>query len=79
VEGQVVLTVVWKPPVRPSNPRINLALLLATIVTTFITGYIGFPDTGIDPIFSGAIFSAAILLVLGIHEMGHKLTAKKRR
>jgi membrane-associated protease RseP (regulator of RpoE activity) len=79
VDGQVVLRVVSKPPVRPSNPRINLALLLATVVTTFITGYIGFPDAGIDPIVSGTIFSTAILLVLGIHEMGHKLTANKKK
>jgi membrane-associated protease RseP (regulator of RpoE activity) len=79
VEGQVVLRVVPKPPVKPSNPRTNLILLLATVATTFFTGYIGFPETGIDPVVSGAIFSAAILLVLGIHEMGHKLTANKKK
>jgi membrane-associated protease RseP (regulator of RpoE activity) len=56
-----------------------LLLLLATIATTFFTGYIGFPGTGIDPIVNGAIFSAAILTVLGIHEMGHKLTANKKK
>jgi membrane-associated protease RseP (regulator of RpoE activity) len=79
VDGRVVLTVVPKPPVKPSNPRTNLILLLATVATTFITGYIGFPETGINPIVSGAIFSAAILMVLGIHEMGHKLTANKKK
>jgi membrane-associated protease RseP (regulator of RpoE activity) len=78
VDGRIVLRVVPKPPVKPSNPRTNWILLLATIATTFITGYLSFPNTGIDPIFSGAIFSAAILLVLGIHEMGHKLTANKK-
>jgi membrane-associated protease RseP (regulator of RpoE activity) len=70
--------VVPQPLVKPSNPRTNVILLLATVATTFITGYIGFPDTGIDPIVSGAIFSAAILTVLGIHEMGHKLMANKK-
>jgi len=78
VDGRIVLRVVPKPPVKPSNPRINVILLLATIATTFITGYLSFPNTGINPIVSGAIFSAAILLVLGIHEMGHKLTANKK-
>ena len=78
VDGHVVLTVVPKPPVKPGNPRTNLILLLATVATTFITGYIGFPETGINPFISGAIFSAAILLVLGIHEMGHKITANKK-
>lgn len=77
--NKIVLRVIQKPPVKPSNPKIFLILFLATIATTFITGYFGFPDTGIDPIASGAIFSAAILLVLGIHEMGHKLTANKKK
>jgi membrane-associated protease RseP (regulator of RpoE activity) len=79
VDGRIVLKVVPKPPVKPSNPRTNLILLLATVATTFFTGYIGFQETGINPIVSGAIFSAAILLVLGIHEMGHKLTANKKK
>jgi Zn-dependent protease len=78
VDGRIVLRVVPKPPVKPSNPRTNVILLLATVATTFITGYLSFPNTGIDPIFSGAMFSTAILLVLGIHEMGHKLTANKK-
>jgi membrane-associated protease RseP (regulator of RpoE activity) len=78
IDGRVVLRVVPKPLVKPSNPRTNLLLLLATVATTFFTGYIGFSETGIDPILSGAIFSAAILGVLGIHEMGHKLTANKK-
>jgi membrane-associated protease RseP (regulator of RpoE activity) len=78
IDGRIVLRVVPKPPVKPSNPKKNLILLLATVATTFITGYIGFPDTGIHPIVSGIIFSVAILLVLGIHEMGHKITANKK-
>jgi hypothetical protein len=79
IDGRIVLTVVSKPTVKPSNPRTNLILLLATVATTFVTGYIGFPATGINPFVSGAIFSAAILLVLGIHEMGHKLTANRKK
>jgi membrane-associated protease RseP (regulator of RpoE activity) len=79
VDGRVVLRVVPKPPVKPSNPRTNIILLLATVATTFITGFISFPNTGINPIVSGAIFSAAILMVLGIHEMGHKVTANKKK
>ena len=79
VDGRIILTVVPKPPVKHSNPRTNLILLLATVATTFVTGYIGFPETGINPFVTGAIFSAAILLVLGIHEMGHKITANKKK
>ncbi len=79
VKNRIVLRVVRKTPAKPSNPRISIILFLATVATTFITGYFSFPDTGIDPIVSGTIFSAAILLVLGIHEMGHKLTANKKQ
>jgi hypothetical protein len=78
-KDRIVLTVVPEAPVKPSNPRTNLILLLATVATTFITGYIGFPETGISPVVIGIVFSVAILLVLGIHEMGHKLTANKRK
>lgn len=79
IEGRVVLRVTRKPPEKPSNSKTNLILLIATIGTTFITGYIGFPDTGINPIISGAMFSAAMLMILGIHEMGHKFTANKKK
>ena len=79
VDGRIVLKVVSKPPVKPSNLRTNLILLLATVATTFMTGYLSFPNTGINPMVSGAIFSASILMVLGIHEMGHKLTADKKK
>lgn len=80
VDKRVVLKVVQKPPVKPSNPRTNLIMLLATICTTFITGYFMLPaSAGIPPILSGIIFSASILTVLGVHEMGHKLTADKKR
>jgi len=77
-EGRIILQVVPKPPVKLTNPKMNLILLLATIATTFITGYFGFTATGIDPLISGVIFSVAILLVVGIHEMGHKITANKK-
>jgi membrane-associated protease RseP (regulator of RpoE activity) len=80
VDGRIVLKVVLKPPVKPSNPRTNWLLLLATVATTFITGYFLLPpEAGINPFVSGVIFSASILTVLGIHEMGHKLTANKKQ
>ncbi len=78
VDGRIVLRVVPKPPVKPSNPRTIWILFAATVATTFITGYFWFSQTGINPIISGIIFSASILTVLGVHEMGHKLTANKK-
>ncbi len=80
VDGRIVLKVVPKPPVKPSNPRTNWIMLLATVFTTFITGYFMLPaETGMNPFVSGIIFSASILTVLGVHEMGHKLTANKKK
>jgi Zn-dependent protease len=76
-EGKTILRVVPKPLVKPSNIRINWILLLATIATTFVTGY--FSALGlIDPIVGGVTFTAAILAILGTHEMGHKLTANMK-
>jgi membrane-associated protease RseP (regulator of RpoE activity) len=77
--GQVTLTVVQKPPFKPSNRKINIAFLIATIATTFIAGYGLLPaNIGIDPWLAGGMFSVSILTVLGIHEMGHKILANKR-
>ncbi len=78
-DSRVVLRVVEKPPVKPSNPLIYWGLFAATVVTTFITGYFSFAESGLSPLLSGAIFSAAILTVLGIHEMGHKITANRKK
>ena len=80
IDGKILLTVTPKPLVKPSNPLINIAFLIATVVTTFIAGYILLPpEAGIDPFLAGAIFSASILIVLGVHEMGHKITANKKK
>src|SRR3989304_1339042 len=79
IDERVVLKVAQKPPVKASNPTIYWVLFLATVGTTFATGYFSFQGTGIDPIVSGAIFSAAIMTVLGLHEMGHKLTANRKK
>jgi len=76
-DGRVVLRVVPRPSVKPSNILINWALLFATIATTFVTGYFLSPDV-INPYVGGAAFTAAMLAVLGTHEMGHKITANKK-
>ena len=78
-DGRIVLRVFAKPPVKPSNPIIYWLLFFATVATTFVTGYISFEGSGLSPFLSGAIFSAAILTVLGLHEMGHKITANRKK
>jgi Zn-dependent protease len=76
-DGKVILRVVPRPSVKPSNILINWALLFATIVTTFVTGYLLSPGV-INPYVGGAAFTAAMLAVLGTHEMGHKITANRK-
>ncbi|MEM3703756.1 MAG: site-2 protease family protein [Candidatus Bathyarchaeia archaeon] len=75
-DGRIVLRILQKPPSKPSNVLVNWLLLFATIGTTFITGYI-LSEGFIDPFIGGATFTIAIMAVLGLHEIGHKLTANK--
>ncbi|MEM1589359.1 MAG: site-2 protease family protein [Candidatus Bathyarchaeia archaeon] len=75
-DGKLVLKILQKPPSRPSNVLVNWLLLFATIGTTFITGYILSEDFT-DPLVGGATFTVAIMAVLGLHEIGHKLTANR--
>jgi membrane-associated protease RseP (regulator of RpoE activity) len=52
-------------------------LLFATVATTFVTGYLLSSDV-INPYVGGVAFTAAMLAVLGTHEMGHKITANRK-
>jgi membrane-associated protease RseP (regulator of RpoE activity) len=77
IDQRIVLKVIPKPKTKPSNIAVNWILFFATVATTFVTGYMISPDV-VDPIFGGITFTFAMLAVLGIHEMGHKVTANKR-
>jgi membrane-associated protease RseP (regulator of RpoE activity) len=83
-DGRTVLKITSKPKIKPSNPWVNVALFLATILTTFATGYIlslPLTEAGLmqNPFIGAAAFSASILAILGAHEMGHKLAANKHK
>jgi len=75
-DGRITLKILRKPPTQPSNVLVNWILLFATMGTTFITGYILSQDLP-NPLIGGATFTIAIMAVLGLHEIGHKLTANK--
>jgi len=76
-DGRTVLKIVSKPLTKPGNILVNWLLFLATIATTFVTGYMLSGDM-LDPLVGGAAFTIAIMTVLGAHEMGHKLTANRK-
>jgi len=80
-EDRNVLQIAAKPPVKRSRKTINLALFLATVATTLVTGYvlsIGWEEKGIpNPLVGAVMFTVAILAVFGAHEMAHKLTARR--
>lgn len=82
--GKVFIKVVQKPPSKPGNVKVNWLLFLATIGTTFTTGYIlsaNLASIGgaIDPILGGVMFTVCIMAIFGLHEMGHKIAAGRNR
>ena len=71
-EEKVVLRIVSKPPVKPNRDIINIILFFATLGTVFISGYMLSSD-----LLGALLFTGAIMVILGTHEMGHKLLADK--
>lgn len=72
----------FEPP--PAEPRrklgLHLVLFLTTVVTTIISGAF---QQGVNPwthpelLYKGIPFSFTLLLILGTHEMGHYLMARR--
>jgi hypothetical protein len=72
-EGKkVILRVLPKPHVKPNKNTINIVLFLATLGTVFTSGYLYAIN-----LLDAFLFTAAIMAILGSHEMGHKLLADK--
>jgi membrane-associated protease RseP (regulator of RpoE activity) len=72
-----VLRIFRKPPVKPSRISINLLLLIATVGTTLLTGYLISPPELVDPIIGAITFTISILAIIGTHELSHKFSANK--
>lgn len=77
-ENRLMLQVAPKPPIKPNRPIINIVLLLATIGTTLITGYL-LSDTLPNPLQGAIFFSGALMSIMVAHEMGHKFTANRHK
>ncbi len=57
------------------SPRMHLILLIATIITMTMAGYIWWAQGNI---FLSIVFAIALMGILGLHELGHALMARKR-
>ena len=71
-DGELRLALFRSPKAKTGNIAINLLLLVATFLTTFVVGYF-YEFHGYA--YQAALFSCAIMLMLGVHEMGHKIAA----
>jgi len=69
--GSLKLLVIKYPKPKSSNPAINILLLCLTCMSTFLAGYFIIFNTVPDAV----LFSASLMLMLGVHELGHKIAA----
>jgi len=80
-EGSLIMKVVPFEPKKHSRTT-SLLLLVLTIATTMLTGYLMVnPSLGLlvnpvlgDPL-NAVYYALAILLIVGVHEMGHKIAS----
>lgn len=87
--GEHVIYVTNKPKLKFRSAKLNVILLIATILTTMFAGsemYVGYEsappviDSIINPryLFLGLLsFTVPLLFILGVHELSHYYMAKK--
>jgi len=71
-EGELRLLVARSPRIKEEKVVMNILLLFVTLASTFLAGYYFIFDE--NALYAG-MFSATIMLVLGAHELGHKIAA----
>lgn len=75
-DEELGLAIRKKPKIEKGRIWVNVVLFLATIGTTFgIAGYLFL----YQDFLSAGLFSSSLLLILGSHELGHKITAQEHR
>lgn len=75
-KGLKVLVVPKKMKKREVRPYTHLVLFILTLVTVTWAGYEHWTDGNID---QSVMFAASLMGVLGIHELGHTIAARKRK
>jgi len=90
-KGEHIIFIIKKPIRKEKSVLINITLLIATIITTVITGsilYLGHFDiwtvTNVINVFNvknlfygGILFAFPLMSILFVHEMGHYFSSKK--
>jgi hypothetical protein len=78
-EGETVLLFVPKPAAGRTSWLVPTALFAATLITTFLAGYMdsrgGNLPGLLNPVAGGVAFSLSLMAILVCHEMGHKLVS----
>ncbi|HYM40209.1 MAG TPA: site-2 protease family protein, partial [Thermoplasmata archaeon] len=85
--GELLVHVQRRPKQRFTGISVNVTMLLVTILTTTFFGgaynwsqYMGEPLLSVDALLNGTIFfTLPLLAILGFHEMGHYVVAKRYR
>jgi Zn-dependent protease len=81
-EGETLLLLMPKPEAGPTRWLLPAALFAATLVTTFIAGYLnsrgGCLPGLLTPVVGGIAFSLSLMAILFCHEMGHKIVSIRR-
>lgn len=90
-KGEHILYVLKQPPKKEKPKWVNVVLLIATVITTVLTGsllHLGYNDIQSLPdilmlfrpyhLFYGTVFfSLPLMSILFVHEMGHYIVSKK--
>ncbi|MFZ1023993.1 MAG: site-2 protease family protein [Thermoplasmata archaeon] len=83
-KGEYFLEIARRPPIRPYGFWVNLALLVATFVTTVFAGafiwlaYVGQTTLTLADFANGALyFAAPVMTILGLHELAHYVMARR--
>ena len=78
----IKLYILRKPEIKPSKVKVNIILFLVTIVTVFLSGYVNsltWSSIFHENVFLHALyFTIALLGIVGLHELGHKVVCKLR-
>ena len=84
--GEFIIYITFRPPIKGKPQWVNAILVIATIVTTMLSGSILFLESeealtnmlNMENLLKGLVFfSLPLMAILGIHETGHYIISKK--